>query len=481
MQFGLRRVVAVGVCLCAAGCAALPPAALAPRAESRAAAPSLDTALGRTFIPRAGGHGGDSGFHLISAGIDGLTARIEVIDAAQRALDLQYYIFRSDDSGDLVVQALLRACHPGIEVRIFNPLRYRGASRLLRDTEFLLARSRVDHRMHNKMLVADNAVAIVGGRNVGDQYFQIDPQSQFADDDVVTAGPLVPKLSAVFDEFWNHRLTIPAAAIDPRHASLQALAAYQERLGEYHRRLEALRGAGPTTAPKTPFADIVADRTPLTWSHAELTYDLRERRRRGRLLMVTPYFVPTADEVTLLNKDRQHGVRVRVLTNSLETAPSLAAHAGYGHDRIDLLQRGVEIHEVRALLGNPRGSGQSRKISRHGNFGLHGKLYVFDRKALFIGSWNFDQRSKRLNTEIGLVIDSPALSRAIATRFEALTQPDNAYRVTLEEASPTRRPHLVWTTRRNEQILHTRKEPARSAWQRIAVRLLSWLPIDREL
>jgi len=530
MRFRACPAVVMSLSLFAAGCASLPPAATAPRPPSHAPAPSQETRLGKAFLSRADGHGGDSGFRLVSAGIDGLTARIEMIDAAQRSLDLQYYIFRADDSGNLIVQALLRAadrgvrirlimddgetvpgdarvlslaCHPGMEVRIFNPLRYRGSSRLLRGAEFLFARSRVDYRMHNKLLVADNTVAIIGGRNIGSQYFQIDPQSQFADDDVVTTGPLVPKLSAVFDEFWNYRLTVPATVIDPGHASPQALADYETQLTDYRRRLDALRSDGPAAAPKTPFADIVADRTPLTWSHVELTYDspdkkdVAERRRRGKLifaavaarvravdselLMVTPYFVPTSDEVEILENDRQRGVVIRVLTNSLETAPSLAAHAGYTHYRTGLLQKGVEIHEVRALLGNTRGSGESRKISRYGNYGLHGKLYVFDRKSLFIGSWNFDERSKHLNTEIGLLIDSPALSGDIAARFGALTQLDNAYQVNLDDTSPAARPRLVWTTRRNGEIEHSGTEPARSEWQRIQVRLLSLLPIDREL
>jgi putative cardiolipin synthase len=516
--------------LFAVGCASLPPAATAPRPPSRTPMPSQETRLGSTFLPRSDAHAGESGFHLISAGVDGLAARIELIDAAQTSLDLQYYIFRADESGNLIVQALLRAAgrgvhirlivddgetvpgderilslaaHPGIEVRIFNPLRYRGPSKLLRDAEFLFARSRVDYRMHDKLLVADNVVAIIGGRNIGSQYFQIDPQSQFADDDVVTTGPLVPKLSAVFDEFWNYRLTVPAGVIDPGHASSQALADYEAQLAGQRTRLDALRGDAPANAPRTPFADLMAGRTPLTWAPVDLTYDspdkkdIVERRRRGRLLydavaararavdseliMVTPYFVPTSDELAILHDDRRRGVRIRVLTNSLETAPSLAAEAGYGHYRTGLVQDGVEIHEVRAMPGNTRGTGQSRKISRYGNYGLHGKLYVFDRKTLFIGSWNFDERSKHLNTEIGLLIDSPSLSGDIAARFEALTQPENAYQVTIDAGSRPADPGLVWTTRRNGEIVHDRTEPARSEWQRIAVRLLALLPIDREL
>jgi len=214
--------------LLAAGCTTLPPGTGLPKPPSSAVAPSVETALGKAFLPLAKSHGEDSAFRMLSAGIDGLTARVEMIDAAQRSLDLQYYIFRSDKSGNLIAQALLRAADrgvrvrvitddgesvsgderllslaakPGIEIRLFNPLRYRGHLKLVRGADWLFEEGRLDYRMHNKLMVADNAVAIIGGRNIGDQYFQIDPESQFGDDDVVVAGPIVQRLSAVFDQF----------------------------------------------------------------------------------------------------------------------------------------------------------------------------------------------------------------------------------------------------------------------------------------
>jgi cardiolipin synthase C len=198
------------------------------------------------------------------------------------------------------------------------------------------------------------------------------------------------------------------------------------------------------------------------------------------LLMVTPYFVPSSEESAVLKAERERHARVCVLTNSLEAAPSLEAQSGYMHYRVRLLQEGVELYEVRALLGSTRGSGQGRAISRHGNYGLHAKMYVFDRKTSFVGSLNFDQRSKHLNTEIGLMIDSTELSAEIAARFEALTHPDNSYVVTLSENSKGKQ-HLVWTTDENGSLVRYEREPARSAWQRTKVRLLSLLPLDHEL
>jgi putative cardiolipin synthase len=522
--------MALSMLLLAAGCAALPPGEVRPKPASHALDPSPQGTLGGAFAPLAGAHAGESGFRLVSTGLDGLTARIELIDAAQRSIDLQYYIFRADDSGNLVAQALLRAAdrgvrirllvddadtlpgderilalaaNPGMQVRIFNPLRYRGHSHLLRSAEFLFEKARLDYRMHNKLLVADNTVAIIGGRNIGDQYFQIDPASQFGDDDVVTIGPIVRKLSGTFDEFWNCAMATPAQAIDPRHASNRALSGYLALLAAYRQRLDAIESGGPKTPARTPLADIVAGRAPLAWSPVELTYDSPDKKAvetgaaMGRLiykpvaarvsavdkelLMVTPYFVPSPDELAMLHDDRDRHAHVRVLTNSLESTPNVAAHSGYMQRRPGLLRMGVELHEIRAKLGNTRGSGQSKAISRYGNYGLHGKLYVFDRKTLFIGSMNFDERSKYLNTEIGLLIDSPELSRDIARRFESLTELDNAYAPSIDGAPTARNPRLLWTTKQAGEIVRYRVEPARSAWQRFQARLLSLLPLDREL
>jgi cardiolipin synthase C len=516
------------VLLSVAGCASLPPTANQSKTVTKALDPSLDSRLGNAFEPMAKSHGSDSGFRMVSAGIEGLTARVEMIDAAQRSLDLQYYIFRADESGNLVAQALLRAAdrgvrirllvddaetvagdekilslcaHEGFEVRIYNPLRYRGHNRLRRGAEFLF-KSRLDYRMHNKLMVADNVVAIVGGRNIGNQYFQIDPGSQFGDDDVVVAGPVVPRLSAAFDEFWNSAFAIPAQAIDKLDASAQAFSRYQAVLTQYRERLDAEQPDKAQAAPKHPLLDIMSNRAPLHWAPVKLVYDSPDKKDVGKgdapgrliydaiaeqankvsteLLIITPYFVPSPDELARLAGMRERHARVRILTNSLEAAPSAEAQSGYMHYRARILREGVELHEVRALLGSARGSGQNKAISRHGNYALHAKLFVFDRSTSFVGSMNFDQRSKRLNTEIGLLISSPELSGDIASRFDALTQLDNSYAVTLSDGVKGKQ-HLIWTTQEAGAEVHYGAEPARSAWQRTKVRVLSALPLDREL
>lgn len=530
-----RSVTALLGLLMVTGCASLPPAALQPKSPSQAFDPAAPSALHQAFAPQVAAHPGRSGFRLIPTGIDALTARIELIDAAQHALDLQYYIFRGDESGNLVVLALLRAAErgvrirvlvddgetvpgderilslaaqPGIEVRIFNPLTYRGHNKAIRGTEFLFGKGRLDYRMHNKLIVADNALAIIGGRNIGNQYFQIDPTSQFGDDDVVVAGPLVARLSGVFDQFWNGELAVPAPAIDPRDTSAPAFAAYLAELDRYRETLHGSSVARPsaelTPVPRTPIADIVSGRNPLLWATSQLVYDSPDKKQvadgnepgrviykavleraktvKTEFLLVTPYFIPSPDELAILEADRDRQTRVAALTNSLPAAPVLAAHSGYVHYRRRLLEHGVALYEERALPGGSRGTGQSRAMSRYGHYALHAKLYVFDRASLFIGSMNYDQRSKHLNTEIGVLIDSPELAHDVANRFDELTQLDNAYVLSLEPTEGTRgKTHLVWTTREAGTVVHLTTEPARSAWQRFKVRLLALLPLDDEL
>lgn len=522
----ILRTFAAALITLLAACATNPiPGSQFPHDASHAVPPH-DSALTRT-LNRKDAKSDQSAFKMLSVGLDGLAARLEVIDRAEQALDLQYYIFRADESGMLVARALLRAAdrgvririlvddgesvagderlfalaaHPQIQIRVFNPFRYRGHFVLLRATEFLLHKSRLDHRMHNKVLVADGALAMIGGRNIGDQYFQIDPESQFGDDDVITVGPIVPQLSRVFDLFWNSPQTISITALDPRHSSAEALEDFRRthltapKLGLFPEELQKRLTAG------TPLADFLSQRNPPAWATAELIYDSPDKASPGHdgearteiypdialrvakttrdLSMITPYFVPSDAEMTLLQQARRRNVRVSVLTNSLEAAPDVVAHAGYTKYRKTLIAQGVDIHEIRAAPEGARGTGQKRRISDHGNYGLHAKLYIFDRQSLFVGSMNFDQRSKHLNTEIGLLIDSAALAQAASERFAALVSLGNSYAVSADAHNKGR---LLWTTERDGHVVDTSREPARNAWQRLAAKALVVLPLDHEL
>lgn len=197
--------------------------------------------------------------------------------------------------------------------------------------------------------------------------------------------------------------------------------------------------------------------------------------------MVTPFFIPGKEGMQLIKDLHERKVRVRILTNSLMSTPQLIAHSVYMHYRQPLLESNVELYEMRSLPSNPKGMGQSAPTSSWGNYGLHAKLFVFDRRQVYIGSMNFDERSMRLNTEVGLLIDSPDLARQIAARFDAMVQPENSYALALFPGDAENPPYLVWRTREDGNDVEYKNEPAQGAWQRIKVDFLSLFPLDQEL
>ena len=296
------------------GCASLPPGSDFPKTTSSALAHPEETRLGRQFEAAASEHDGNSGFRIIPVGADGFLVRMQMINAAERTLDLQYFIFRGDETGRLMTDAVLHAAdrgvrvrvlvddgetvagdeqinaleaHHSVEIRIFNPFVYRGSATLWRAIEYTFNVSRLDYRMHNKLLVVDNAVALIGGRNIGDQYFQIAPESQFADDDVFAAGPIARQLSATFDEYWASALSIPAEALSDGKSSHAALNEHRQVLREETRQLKA-DGVDyvKRIAAGEPFGGIVAGRLPLTWAHAQLVYDSPDKKKVENAAMV---------------------------------------------------------------------------------------------------------------------------------------------------------------------------------------------------
>ncbi|HEY6621245.1 MAG TPA: phospholipase D-like domain-containing protein, partial [Steroidobacteraceae bacterium] len=287
--------VAVFVSMALGACSGRPPGADFPKHESVALTQTEQTNLGGDFIRAAREHPGDSGFRILNVGADGFQARAQLIDRAQRTLDLQYYIFRGDETGRMLTDHLAQAAdrgvririliddgdsiagdeqvlrllkHHSVELRIFNPARYRGHVKFVRRLEFVLNKGRLDYRMHNKLLVADNAAALIGGRNIGNQYFQVDPDSQFADDDVFAVGQVVPELSRVFDEFWNSDLAIPAEALGRPHR--ESPAPKPEAGGIDYAAL---------LAKSDPFSGILSGELPLSWAPAQLVYDSPDKKR----------------------------------------------------------------------------------------------------------------------------------------------------------------------------------------------------------
>jgi putative cardiolipin synthase len=527
----------IAVALTLAGCSALPSDATLPlgayaaRPESLALANPEQTTLGRRLEPRAREHPGTSGFRLIPSGIGCFHARMEMAALAEKTLDVQYFAIQSDDTGRLFIEGLLDAAdrgvrvrillddsnavgrdaeigaltaHPNVELRVFNPFSYRGPLEFMRTAEFALNEARLTYRMHNKLFVADNALALIGGRNIGDAYFAASDAIEFGDYDVLVAGPMVRQLSGSFDAFWNSPLAIPLQNLVVFKPTPERLDKYRESLRTHHAAMEG----GTYTRPVSeggPVANMFSGKHPLLWTHAEAIYDspekskvesgmqagklLRERVEsaaaavRSELLVASPYLVPGDDGMRLIKGLRERNVRVRVLTNSLQSTDAPITFAAYDHYRLPLLEAGVELYEVRPRLGEPNmpHGGGSLQSSSETPFALHAKVFVFDRRQVFVGSMNFDERSRRLNTELGGLIDSPELANEIAERFDAVAKPANSYALGLGSPGPLGTPAVTWRTEEGGVPVTYNKEPRVDPWTTLRVQMLSLLPIENQL
>lgn len=510
------------------GCATLPPGLDGPKTESTALATPETTTLGKRFKVQSAAHPGQSGFRLLVNGTDSFLLHQEIADRVERTLDVQYFLFEQDDTGKLLLQALLDAAdrgvrvrlllddaeafdagsairplaaHPNIEIRLFNPFVVRRELAVFRWAEFAIGGRRLNYRMHNKLFIGDNAVAVSGGRNIGDAYFQASTKLELGDFDLAVAGPMVRALSHSFDAFWNDRLAIPVEALPlgkPSSVDLENcrkdLAAHRDRLrsSDYIRSLSKI----------SILDSMLADGAAMTWAVAALAYDTPDKilvegndqpgrlmwpqvrqaveATRSDLIIVSPYLVPGEAEMALLRRLRQRGVRVRILTNSLASTDMPIVHAGYSRRRIPLLEAGCEIYEVRPLLGKPEAGHHLIKSGSSGQFGLHAKVFIIDGQRAVIGSMNFDLRSLDINTEIGLIIDSPRIASEITARFEAIAQPANSYQVTLETAADGEEA-VQWATEVQGRTLRFDSDPDVDFGKRMAIRMLSVLPLDNLL
>jgi putative cardiolipin synthase len=509
-------------------CATMPPGADYPKIRSTAIAHPEETKVGRTVDALAKAHPGLSGFRLFASGSDAFTLRIQMANRAERTLDVQYFIFNDDDTGQLLMSAMLRAAargvrvrvlmddsqargqddrvavlaaNPNVEVRLYNPFYYRGSIALIRYAEFALTASRLDYRMHNKLFIVDNAIAVAGGRNVGDEYFDEGDALQFGDYDVFAMGPIVRDLSKSFDAYWNSALSIPVGALLGGEPTASQLAKLKQQLTEHKHDMHASDEERAIRTGK-PLARLLGDDSGMVWAKAEVLADSPDkakvenddepgalfRRRlleaardvRSELLIVSPYFVPGAKGEALLEKLRARGVRVRVLTNSLLSTDVPAVHAGYRRYRVPLLEAGVELYEVKPLPGKPHPGGGLLKSPSSGQFSLHAKAYVFDRKRIFIGSANFDRRSLHLNTEIGLMIDSAELAQQVVTRFETIANPANSFVLALQD-EPGGSHRLVWKSVKDGKPIVYEREPGDDSKRELLVDLYSLLPLEDQL
>jgi putative cardiolipin synthase len=511
------------------GCATLPK--LEGRIPTSVLTDTADTGLGRAVADGAAGKGDVSGIHPLANPREAFAARVVLARAAERSLDVQYYIWHADTAGVLLFGELWDAAergvrvrlllddnntsgmdgiiaaldsHPSIEVRLFNPFASRGSRALGYLTDF----ERLNHRMHNKSFTADGQVTIVGGRNVGDEYFAAGGAMVFQDLDVAGAGPVAAETGKAFDLYWNCEAAYPAELIVGK-AAADGIDKLKARVTAVRASTEArtyLEEVGATQL----IADLIARRLSLQWVPARLLYDdpvkvsgaasdedllfTRLLQAFGKpqreLDLISPYFVPGKKATAELAAYAAGGIRVRVLTNSLAATDVGAVHAGYAKRRKPLLGGGVKLYELKPdvptaaaaqAVGQQAGKGGPGGSSGGGSGGssavsLHAKTFAVDRSRVFVGSFNFDPRSARLNTEMGVLIDNPALAEAISKGLDEKL-PLAAYEVVLSAAGE----RLEWLEQTPQgEVRHT-TEPRTGFFRRLGVGFMSLLPIESML
>ncbi len=509
---GGGRILFAAALLLVASCASLPDTS--GREKSFAYHETGQTRVARVARQFSAGHPGKTGVHALARGTDALTARLALADMADRTLDVQYYIWRSDATGSLLVAKLWQAAergvrvrmllddigtmasdeglealdsHPNIEVRLFNPVALRTRKML----GALLDFRRVNRRMHNKTFIADNQAAIVGGRNIGDEYFDVHDETNFADFDVLTVGAVVRDVSIQFDAYWNSPSAIGISGLSSGGGKPSARRA--EFVAKHTRPKES---SALEAAMRNPlYAQVCRGDIPFIPARARVVYDAPEKisaeiddrathlapklksvvdGTRTVLLVVSPYFIPEERGVELFRELTSRGVRVVILTNSLASNDVPAVHAAYKGYRKPLLHSGVEIYELKPDFRKSRTGQGAAAVTGTSRATLHAKTFLFDQRVVFIGSMNLDPRSLRLNTEVGVLIDCPQLASMMA-RNALLGLDRNAYEVRLEGR------RLVWVAKEDGREVRHASEPETSAWQRLKTGLLGWLPVEGQL
>ena len=507
-----------------AGCSSLPPRVEPP--PSSAPTDTGDTPLGRLAADSlARAPGGDSGFRLLISGEMAFDARLALAQAATRTIDAQYYHIHADTAGAAFLSALrdaaargvrvrllvddfhagelylaLRglAAYPNVEVRLFNPLPARYGSPLRRLVLSIHEYKLVTRRMHNKLFVADNQLAVYGGRNLADEYFTRSAEANFIDLDVLSAGAVVRDLSASFDRYWNSEQVWPLEQrLDTQERAMPAA----ERRADFDALLKGFAGPPPPLPPKdylgqtTVRAQIAEGRLQLLPGSAKVHDDPPDKvsgpvdpnkasramrakldviaGARDEVVIVNPYFLLGPVGLTMMREAQARGTKLLIVTNSLGSTDEPLVHRAYSQYRADMLRAGVQLYEFGPEL--------VRKSNTFGVFGkstprLHAKVAGIDRRWMVVGSVNLDYRSALLNTELGVTIDCPTLTRQALGLLRADAF-GSMYRLQLAQDGT-----LEWTLRGDKgEIQVMRSEPDRSLWLDFSLWLQSFLVREDEL
>jgi len=513
----VRRVGLLVAMACIVAACTTPPTAPPPRgAPGVARAPAATGPLAdvEAVVVQVQGPG-FSGFRLLESNEDGLRWRLALIDSAQQSLDLQYYTWWGDEGGTLLMKRVVEAAdrgvkvrlilddlstvlvdethpkvrdqaaalidsHPNIEIRLFNAWQERS-SLFSRGVEGLARMERINHRMHAKLLVADNRATIVGGRNIGNEYLGLSPDFNFRDLDVLGIGPVARQASAVFDKFWNSEWVVPVSAlgIDKGPQGLKAQSA------PVSRELQVAPALQGFTLDTQAWQDELAQAAPRMHGgrssmHSDspdpgqLTHHMPAAIRKlvgtaqREVLIANAYIIPDEAAIADLRSLTARGVKVRILTNSLASHDVPAVNSHYKQWRKRLLEAGVDLYEVRHDAAT-KGQFADTPPTVSAFMGFHVKAMVIDRERVFIGSMNLDTRSAAINSEMGVIVDSASLAQALAASTERDMLAANAWHVTLAPDGSVR-----WTA--GDRVLDT--QPARNSWQRVEDVIFMAFPRD---
>jgi putative cardiolipin synthase len=496
------------------GCATLP--SPPPTPEVYSLPPAESGTLAEVSLKINDTHGPEqSGFLLLTRNDEALKWRLALIDHAVSSIDAQYFIWQADEVGKLLFDRLIKAAergvrvrllvddllfaakdhtiaaicrHPNFDVKIFNPGRVRDST-LGALGEFLLYFKELNRRMHNKLFVVDNRLAIVGGRNIGNEYFGLSEKYNFRDLDILVGGRVVEEISHAFDEYWNVNLSYPGSAMSSE-ATIEDIQSLRKELEAYlygHRDVLVSYPIEPMQwkeallqlpfLMKTGKAHFLQD-VPISFDGEEhrLKDMLKQlvKPNHEELIIVTPYLIPISGGTFLENIARlsSEGVKIKILTGSMGSNNHTVAHSHYKKYRRRILATGAELYEFRHDPSPPIRDVSDVPPIHSAFISLHIKALVGDRKRCFVGSLNLDPRALEINTENGLYIESAGLCEQMAEQFDALMTPENAWRVYVNEKD-----RLRWESSSG----NVSRQPARSFWQRIADFFFRLLPIEGQL
>jgi len=516
----LTCFMVLAVLLAAAGCATLPENV--DRTASTAYLDTQDTRIGRQVANEAMAHPGESGFLPLGNGLDAFVARVLLAQRAERSIDTQYYMIHNDVVGRLFVYQLFKAAErgvrvrllvddidqegrdfaaavldsqPNLEVRIFNPFS-RNVGRI---RQYVSGFGKQTRRAHNKSFTVDNQATILGGRNIGGEYFEDDPELAFIDLDVLAVGPVAGEVSASFDQYWNSPLSYPISTLVDTPPTPEAIGRLKQEFDEfvaqqadsvYLQHLHNSDLANRILTNQVTFqwgaGEVVADDPQkLTHDTSETQFRLSEKLApymagiRQELIIFSPYFVPGKSGVAFFKQLRDRGVRIKILTNSLASTDVGIVHAGYARYRKALLRMGVQLYELNRNLNR-----EEHQAIKEGGVGrskssLHAKCFVLDRETAFIGSLNLDPRSVVQNTEIGVVFNSPPIAGQIADIFDRQIE-KIAFRLELQkEKNGVER--LVWHGLIDGQQQTFDHDPYTGFWKRLGIGFMRLLPIESQI